>query len=278
MPPERDSGIFRRRIPVNMIKNSQAEIIHKQRWNEYILLEIYSPGISSQSQPGQFIMIRINSQLHPLLRRPFSIHSTKDSHIEIFFQSSGLGTSLLSQKKIHDRLDILGPLGKGFFVDESLRDKEVVLIGGGRGIAPLFFLAQTLHAFQCEVKIFYGGKTHRDLPLKERLGGKSFDLYCSTDDGSYGYKGYVSHLFETSLPSLNPKAVFACGPEEMMKKISYLSEQKKIPAQFSLESMMGCGIGACWGCVRRVKKKGQEEWIKTCEEGPVFRSEEIVWT
>lgn len=260
------------------MKDSQAEIIHKQTWNEYILLEIYSPRISSQSQPGQFLMIRINPQLHPLLRRPFSIHSTKGSRIEIFFQNSGLGTSLLSRKKIHDQLDIIGPLGKGFFLDNSLREKEVVLIGGGRGIAPLFFLAQSLRTFPCGVKIFYGGKTHKDLPLKDRLEEKRFDLYCSTDDGSYGYKGYVSELFEATFPSLNPKAVFACGPEEMMKKISHLTQQQKIPAQFSLESMMGCGIGACWGCVKRIKKKGSEEWIKICEEGPVFRSEEIVWS
>ncbi|GAF90204.1 unnamed protein product, partial [marine sediment metagenome] len=97
-----------------MIKDSQARIIDKKSWNNYYLLSLESPRIASQAHSGQFIMIRISHHPYPLLRRPFSLHSKDEKSIDIFFQASGLGTDLLSQKKVGDVLDILGPLGKGF--------------------------------------------------------------------------------------------------------------------------------------------------------------------
>ena len=150
-----------------MIKDSQARIIDKKSWNNYYLFSIESPRIASQAHSGQFIMVRISHQPYPLLRRPFSIHSKDEKSIDIFFQVSGLGTDLLSQKKIHDSLDILGPLGKGFHGGANLNGKEVVAVGGGRGIAPLYFLAQEFRSHGASIKIFYGGKSLKDIPLKE---------------------------------------------------------------------------------------------------------------
>lgn len=260
-----------------MIKNSKAKIIHKKKWNDYFLFSLHSPVIASQAQPGQFIMIRITSSPHPLLRRPFSIHSKKGETVDIFFQVQGGGTFLLSQKNLLHHLDIIGPLGKGFKLDSSFQDKNIAVIGGGRGIAPLFFLAQNLRLRGSSVIILYGGKTLQDLPLKQKFEQHGFDLNCSTEDGSYGFKGLVSELLEKELKSFRPEAIFACGPEEMMKTISQIAQHHYIPAQFSLESIMGCGIGACWGCVKKIRRENKESWLKICEEGPVFNSEEIVW-
>jgi dihydroorotate dehydrogenase electron transfer subunit len=261
-----------------MIKDSRARIVGKKSWNSYYLLSLESPHIASQAQPGQFIMVRISPEPYPLLRRPFSIHSKDEKTIDIFFQVSGLGTDLLSQKEEDNIVDVLGPLGKGFNRGASLKGKDVAVIGGGRGIAPLYFLAKELRSLGASVKIFYGGKSLEDIPLKEKFEQEGFDLYCSTDDGTFGYKGFISEYLEAELEKFTPSHIFSCGPEEMMKKIARFAAKKNIPAEFSLESVMGCGFGICWGCVKRIKKNGEEGWVKICEEGPVFSSEEIIWT
>lgn len=260
-----------------MIKDPQALISHKESWRDYYLFSLESPRIALEAHPGQFIMVRIGPYSYPLLRRPFSIHSKDKNSIQIFFQITGVGTSLLSQKEMNDSLDILGPLGKGFTIGPEFKEKEAVAVGGGRGIAPLYFLVQTLRSQGTSVKLFYGGKTLEDLPLKEKIERNGFDLFCSTENGSFGFKGFISDYFEQKLNKLNPSFIFACGPEPMMEKIAYVAQTKKIPAEFSLESIMGCGIGACWGCVRRIKKNEKPGWLKTCQEGPVFSRDEIIW-
>ena len=87
----------------------------------------------------------------------------------------------------------------------------------------------------------------------------------------------MSDLLVEKLPDLIPEFMYSCGPEAMMKKIAQIAADKEIPAEFSLESIMGCGFGICWSCVRRIRKDGQESWLKICEEGPVFSKEEIIW-
>lgn len=260
-----------------MLKDPFARIIGKKSWGDYFLLTLESPHISTQAQPGQFIMVRVNAHLSPLLRRPLSIHSKNERSIEIFFQISGLGTELLSQHNPEDSLDILGPLGRGFEPGEELKDKNIAVVGGGRGIAPLYFLSQELHSLGASPRVFYGGKSKEDLPLKEKFEEMGIDLACSTDDGSFGFKGFVSDLFKAELEKFTPHHIFACGPEAMMRKIYGIAQEKNIPAEFSLESIMGCGFGACWGCVRRIKRDDKEEWVKICEDGPVFSGKDIIW-
>ncbi|MCK4430964.1 MAG: dihydroorotate dehydrogenase electron transfer subunit [Candidatus Aminicenantes bacterium] len=260
-----------------MIKDPQSYIVRKESWNDYHLLSLESPKIALEGQPGQFIMVRITEHFHPLLRRPFSIHSIDGRNVEIFFLNSGLGTSLLSQKKTNDTLDILGPLGKGFNLNDHFKEKDVALIGGGRGIAPLYFLAQRLSSLGASIRIFYGGKTLADLPLKDKLKKAGFDTFFSTDDGSFGFKGLITDFFKAELEIFTPIHIFSCGPEPMMAKIAKIAQKKKIPAEFSLESVMGCGFGACWSCVRKIRRGNKEEWVKICEEGPVFSADEIIW-
>lgn len=271
------SGIFVREISQDMIKDSQALITERESWKEYYLLSLKSPAIAQQAKPGQFIMVRVNPQPYPLLRRPFSIHSRDEENVEIFFQKTGTGTSLLAQKEINDSLDILGPLGKGFRFDSGFKGKTVILVGGGRGIAPLYFLAQELAALGATAKIFYGAKSLSDLCLKDKFEKNDFELFYSTEDGTLGFKGLVSDLLVEKLPDLIPEFMYSCGPEAMMEKIARIASDKKIPAEFSLESIMGCGFGICWSCVRRIRKDSQEAWLKICEEGPVFPTEEIIW-
>ncbi|MFQ6083027.1 MAG: dihydroorotate dehydrogenase electron transfer subunit [Candidatus Aminicenantia bacterium] len=267
-----------------MLIDSSAEITLKKNWSDWVLLSLRSSKIASLAKPGQFIMVKVSDGYYPLIRRPFSIHNIALSKnhptaVEIFFQVVGYGTSLLAQKKVRERLDIVGPLGKGFSLSENLKDKKLYLIGGGRGIAPLFFLAKEIKKLEGEPIVFYGGKSKKDLPLVNQFLKEKIMVLTSTEDGSYGWKGLITHLVENNLEEEKDpiEKIFTCGPEEMMKKVAQIAKEKNIKAEFSLESIMGCGFGACWGCVVKVKKNRQECWVKTCSEGPVFSQEEIIW-
>ena len=261
-----------------MIKDPRALITDKKNWGDYYLFNLKSAQIASLAQPGQFIMVRPSTYYHPLLRRPFSLHFQHKENIKIFFKITGQGTLLLSQKKPGDWLDIIGPLGKGFSLGAETKGKVTALVGGGRGIAPLYFLAHRLRQQGARVKIFYGGQSRNDLPLKNKLETEGFELYLATDDGSFGFKGFITELFRQKFKKIKPFKVYACGPEAMMAEIAHLLAREKISSEYSLESIMGCGFGACWSCVRRIKREGQLLWLKTCQEGPVFSAEEIIWT
>ena len=260
-----------------MQKDPKARIVDIKQWDDYFLLSIESPIIADCASPGQFIMVRVTSLDFPLLRRPLSIHARKQDTIEIFFQVSGSGTALLSQKTTSDSLDILGPFGQGFSLVGDLKDRKVALIGGGRGVAPLFFLAQELRQQGSDIVVFYGGKSRLDLPLKDKFLNNKISVLCSTDDGSFEFHGFVTKLFETETEKKSFEFVYACGPEAMLEKAGQICKQKDIAAEFSLESMMGCGFGACWGCVTKIKNESGSDWQKTCEKGPVFSAENIVW-
>jgi dihydroorotate dehydrogenase electron transfer subunit len=260
-----------------MRKEPKAPIIHKMTWGDYSLLGFQAKSIAAEAQPGQFIMVRPSDNFHPLLRRPISIHSVSDDKVEIFFQQAGTGTRLLAQKERGDSLDIIGPLGNGFDLDNSLKQKPTALVGGGRGIAPLYFLARRLRSLGAIPRVYYGGRTRKDIPLQQKFSRDNFDIQLSTDDGSFGYNGQVTELFRSSLEDYSPARIFACGPEAMMVEVFRIAQKKNIPAEFSLEAIMGCGFGACWGCVRKLKNDTGEEWSKICEDGPVFPGEKIIW-
>jgi len=222
-------------------------------------------------------MVKTTDGLYPLLRRPFSIHARDKENIDIFFQNTGVGTHLLSQKQPGDEIKILGPLGKYFQLEDRQKQNKIHIIGGGRGIAPLYFLSLELLKKGSDMKVFYGGKSSSDLPLASKFKRKKIETLCSTEDGSSDYKGLVTELFEKNLQKEIPSFVYACGPEGMLNKISEISNTHHIPAELSLESIMGCGFGACWGCVKKIKKNGKVQWCKVCEDGPVFAAKNIVW-
>jgi dihydroorotate dehydrogenase electron transfer subunit len=321
-----DSDIFPLEKAPSMLKDSRALIVRRESRGAYCRLVLKSPLIARDARPGQFLMVQTSNQPYPLLRRPFSIHARTGETVEIFFSRVGWGTEILAQKKTGETLDILGPLGKGFVLGggagdqaqgppqnkgdsaESLKGKMVFLVGGGRGIAPLYFLAGELRKQEAVPIIFYGGKTKSDIPLVDRFKARKFGLLVSTDDGSTGFPGLVSAMLERELARLAelplpvlpldqadepktsttsqvagppqagfPACIYACGPEAMMSKIAELAAAYSIPAQFSLEAVMGCGIGACWSCVRKIRRGDKVEWVKICQEGPVFHSSEIVW-
>jgi dihydroorotate dehydrogenase electron transfer subunit len=254
-----------------------ARLREVQSWGDYFRFEIEAPEVGREARPGQFVMVKVAEGTLPLLRRPLGIHNADPSGFELFFKVAGAGTGILSRKKPGDRIDVLGPLGRGFTVAAAAQNRAAWLVGGGRGIAPLYFLARTLAGAGARPVVFYGGRTLADIPLRERFAQAGVDTRCSTDDGSFGFAGFITGLVARELATEAPAAVYACGPDPMMKSLAPLVSKRGLPAEFSLESSMGCGIGACWGCVQRIRSESGDGWVKICEEGPVFPGERIRW-
>jgi len=246
-------------------------------WGDYFHFTVEAPEIGRAAKPGQFVMVKVAEDATPLLRRPLGIHNANASGIELFFKVAGLGTGILSRKKKGDRIDLIGPLGKGFTIPAHAQGRTAFLVGGGRGIAPLYFLARELTQAGLRPVVLYGGRCLADIPLRERFEAAGVPVLCSTDDGSFGYAGLVTELASLELEKEKPAVIYACGPDPMMKALAAVAAKHGVAAEFSLESIMGCGIGACWGCVHRIKNERGDGWVKICEEGPVFPGERVLW-
>jgi len=231
----------------------------------YFIQTYLSPEIAETAYPGQFVHIRTSEMPYPLLRRPFSICRVKGKEFQILFKKKGEGTELLSCAQPGQSFDIIGPIGTGF----RIYDKPSVLVAGGMGIAPLYFLAEHIKEKGEKILFFYGARSEQDLILSHEIALITSELKIATEDGSVGEKGLVTDL---ASPWLTPEySIFACGPEPMLKALQTMLEQKGLNAQFSLENRMACGVGACMGCAVETDR-GFE---RVCVDGPVFFSEKI---
>lgn len=211
-----------------------------------------------QGQPGQFYMIRGWNDLDPLLPRPISIADLEDGNITFLYEVRGKGTHIISTLNMGDSLSVLGPLGNGFELNNK---KRIALVSGGIGIAPMLYLSKSLNN---KADLFVGFR--KDIYLIDEFLLNTENIYVSTEEGTFGYKGYIVDIIEPQ----NYDLVIACGPIPMMKA---LVEKCKgiVPVHISMESRMACGIGACLGCTIETIR-GME---RVCKEGPVFIGEEV---
>lgn len=263
-----------------MTKNSfqqLAEISKAEKLTPDIYrLSLLAPEIAAAARPGQFVMLRPGGLLDPLLRRPLSIHQvTASGLVQVLFKVIGKGTALLAEFKPGRRLDVVGPLGRGFPLQAQGR---VCLVGGGMGIAPLFFLAKE---FQRRlppeaITLLLGARTAielRQLADEFRLLGLAPQL--ATDDGSLGHHGRVPELLERHLPGTGWQ-VYCCGPQPMMRAVAAHCAERQWPCLVSLETMMACGISACLGCAV-ASASGEPPYLHVCKDGPVFAATEVAW-
>jgi len=231
-------------------------------------------GIAAAAKPGQFLQVKVSDNTEPLLRRPFSIHNVKSGQIEILYEILGKGTEALAQKAAGAYLDCIGPLGNGFeFRTPYPAPRNPILVAGGMGIAPLFFLAQRLS--KGKTLVLLGAKNKKQILCEKELRRLGCRVMLATDDGSKGFKGKVTDLLRHLISAIDhrPSAIYACGPRPMLKEIARISQTQHIPAQASLEEHMACGIGACLGCVVNTR----QGFKRVCKDGPVFQAEEIIW-
>ncbi len=230
------------------------------------LMEIKETKIAECAKPGQFLEIKTGTL--PLLRKPISIFAVDkvSGTISILYQLKGQGTKNLSQFKIGQSIDLMGPLGNGFTFEKF--NKKCLLIGGGIGIAPLYELGLRLVEAGNEVEILLGFssvETSYAIEYFKKLGS----VTVTTIDGSLGIKGNVGAFLEDYQFDTVSKA-YACGPEPMLKYLKSLED--KVDLELSLEAYMGCGLGACLSCVC---KMSDGDYKRVCKEGPVFKAKEV---
>lgn len=266
-----------------MIAQKAKIILNKKLCGKYWQLTIDAARIAQKALPGQFVTIKVSNDYEPFLRRPFSIHKiiTKGSRlrtkIEILYEVLGKGTKILSQKKAGEYLDVVGPLGNGFSILDA---RCSILVAGGIGVAPLIFLAEKLvHSPQSTVHrnllVLIGAKTKNGILCEKEFTDLGCKVKIATDNGSQGFKGFVSDLLKKELSTMDYRlsTIYVCGPKPMLKEIAKISQKHKIPTQVSLEEHMACGIGACFGCVVNTK----HGYKRVCKEGPVFDIGEIIF-
>lgn len=248
-----------------------AKLVKKEKVIENIYkFSVESKEMASEAKPGQFLEIKVSTGEGAMLRRPISIYNIdKESNIiEFIFMVRGKGTELLAQREVGEEVDILGPLGNGTF---SIKDyKNVSIIGGGIGIYPLHELAKELKAQGVNVTTYLGFRNKDLVHLESEFEEVSTNLVISTDDGSYGKKGFGIDFLKEDCKANKPDAIFACGPLPMLKAVKEFSKENGIYAEISLEERMGCGIGACLGCAVKTVKDEEEKYSHVCKNGPVF--------
>ncbi len=243
--------------------------------------------IAQTAKAGQFVAIQVQdssiSSFDPLLRRPISLAeiSSERNEISLLYRIQGRGTEILARAKCGEKLSIMGPLGQGFSLPET---GELWLIAGGIGIFPLYPLAQRALSQGLKVRLFWGGENQSFL---NSAGLSSWQvlgipIYLSTLDGSLGQRGLVTgqaqELLEKHKLSDGEIRVATCGPKKMMQAVTELCITTRVPVEVSLEERMGCAVGACLGCVcTLIDEKGTLIHKKVCQDGPVFRGEEVVW-
>ncbi|HWP96161.1 MAG TPA: dihydroorotate dehydrogenase electron transfer subunit [Syntrophomonadaceae bacterium] len=239
-------------------------------------MEFIAPNMAGECQPGQFVHVKVGSEDSPLLRRPLSLYDV-DHHLGsviLLYKVVGKGTALLSQLQAKNYVDVMGPLGRGFTLPNEKRN--VLLVGGGVGIAPLVYLARELKERECNVKVVHGTQTRADLVAGERLGKIGVDFLPATMDGSAGCKGLVTDLLNKKVDPGWVDILYTCGPELMMAAVAEYARRHQIRGQVSLEEKMACGVGACLGCARQAKSN-DAHYVKVCKEGPVFDLNDVSW-
>jgi dihydroorotate dehydrogenase electron transfer subunit len=240
---------------------------------ETYLIWLEAPEIAVAARPGQFVMIACGEDA--FLPRPFSIHRVDDGQLALLFKVVGKGTAWLSQQKKGETLDIFGPLGNGFTIQPA--SQNLLLVGGGIGVAPLCFLADCAIGEGKKVIIIQGAGTAACLlPIScpQRLYDKgllpaSLEVVNATEDGAEGFKGLATQLIPHYLQGIDQ--IFACGPAAMYHTMAQMPELKGKSVQLSLEIMMGCGMSVCYGCSIKTKNGLKQ----VCKDGPVFEMGEL---
>lgn len=251
-----------------MKKTENCKLIRKTEIADGIFdFVIESDDIARDTQCGQFL--HINCGDSTFLRRPISICDAGNGEVRFIFEVKGKGTEELAKREVGDYIDVMGPLGHGFEIKDSV--KHPVIIGGGIGVFPLYKLAKALK----NADIFLGFRNKDRVVMEKEFETVSNTVIVGTDDGSYGYNGYIASAMEQYLNFHECDMIYSCGPMPMLKAVKKISEERGIKCQVSLEQRMGCGIGACLVCSCETNKEGTDKYAKVCTNGPVFYSEEV---
>ena len=213
------------------------------------------------TKSGQFVNIKIDGLF---LRRPISVCDVEGNILTLIYKIVGEGTEKMANMPEGTKLDILTGLGNGY--DLSLSGDKPLLVGGGVGVPPMYYLCRLLVKEGKKPSVILGFNSKDDVFYEEEFKKLCSDVRVATADGSYGIKGFVTDALE----AIDYTHFYSCGPEPMLKA---LSDKTITSGQLSFEERMGCGFGACMGC----SCKTITGYKRICKEGPVMRKEEILW-
>lgn len=255
------------------MKKTTAKITSVKQLAEGIHELVLETEIAKEAGPGQFIGI-FPKDKSKLLARPLSICDADDKTLKIVYRVSGQGTAEISQWQAGDDAQILGILGNGYSIPESV--KKPMLMGGGIGIPPMLLLAKELNKRlpKSDINVILGYR-NSDLFLKEEF-EKYATVHIATEDGSVGAKGNVLDLVKSE--GIECDCICACGPMGMLRAIKNFAEVQGVMAYVSLEERMACGVGACLGCVVKTKEKDHHSNVnnaRICTDGPVFLASDL---
>jgi len=252
------------------VKCEAEVVINEEIAKDIFKMVLQTKEVAGKTKPGQFINL-YSSNNALLLPRPISICEvdTEKETITIVYAVVGKGTKEFSQLSQGNNINILGPLGNGFTIDEA--EKENIVVGGGVGTPPLLELVKHLKG---NTKIFLGFRSESYLVEEFKKYG---EVYIATDDGSFGEKGTVVDLMNKHIK--NKGQIYSCGPKPMLKAVRDWSIKNNVKAQLSLEERMGCGFGACVGCVVKIKENNEIGYVhkKVCKDGPIFLATEVIF-
>ena len=237
----------------------------------YVLLKLTSQSPLPEMLPGQFAEIRVDGSPSTFLRRPISINYVDRSRNEVWFliQLVGDGTRRLAEATKGEIINIVLPLGNGFTMPQIPSDK-LLLVGGGVGTAPMLYLGEQLAKNGSKPTFLLGARTDKDLLQLDDFASYG-EVYTTTEDGSYGEKGYVTQ--HSILNKVKFEQIYTCGPKPMMMAVAKYAKSNNINCEVSLENMMACGVGACLCCVENT----DEGHLCVCKEGPVFNINKLLW-
>lgn len=232
-------------------------------------LWVEAPKIAAEARPGQFVAVKCEGFT---LRRPISLcEIDRAGLIRLVYEVRGDGTEWLSRQVEGESIDVLGPLGNGFELENT--DRPVVFVGGGIGVPPLLAASRP---FGGNADAILGFRSADAVILEDDFAQNCAVTLC-TDDGSAGRKGLVADPLRERLEISPCAAVYACGPRPMLKAVAELCRKMGVPCFVSMEERMACGVGACLSCACKVKRGGKEQYAHVCKNGPVFDAEVIVW-
>ncbi|ADR18918.1 dihydroorotate dehydrogenase electron transfer subunit [Calditerrivibrio nitroreducens] len=246
--------------------------------DKYYYMIINNKEFVEKAKVGQFLMVQSKEYDYindPILRRPFGICDVDydSGDFSILYMIVGKGTMLLSTFKKGSKIEFSPPLGNSFTIQSK---KNVALVGGGIGIAPLYFLAKTLKDNNCKITLYFGGQSEIDIVFLDKFEKVVDEIVVTTNDGSKGMKGLVTDPFIKNIDHYD--YVYTCGPKKMLEAVSRICIDSGRAVEVSLDERMACGLGACLGCIVYVKDDdGNEIQKRCCVEGPIFDGSKVIW-
>ena len=254
-----------------MKKITDFRLIEKKEWAKSTFLLLQSDEPLEEIKAGQFVQVRVDDAQHTYLRRPISIHDVdyQNRTITLLVQRVGEGTNKMSDTEVGDTLNIIYPLGNGFTIPEN-NEGNVILVGGGIGIAPLYYLGKMLKEKGIEPQFLLGGRSKSDLIMLEEFESVG-KVYITTNDGSLGEAGFVTQ--HSIWKEKQFDMIYTCGPKPMMMAVTKIARENNIDCEVSLENLMACGLGACLCCVENTIEGN----VCVCKEGPVMNINKLLW-